>query len=143
MKCEGVGSAVLKPIANNNNACGYGVYLTITRGQYHTVGPATDTRYRPLLNIKSSDPQTVKTAMVKAQLLCSNCGQQFVDATSDQQMYKVWLITYGLLMVFSNVYPRLGGLHTIMGFSGSVGKLMVDSGLSEILKHACSVFSAT
>ena len=35
-----------------------------------------------------------------------------------------------------NVYPRLGGLYTIMSFSGSVGKLMVDSCLSEIPKHA-------
>ena len=38
--------------------------------------------------------------------------------------------------MFSNVDPRLGGLHKITIFSGCVGKLMIDSGQSEILKHA-------
>ena len=128
----------LKSIASNDNACEYGGYLTkVARDQYHTVRPATDTRYRPLLDIKPSDPSTVKTAMVEAQLLSSNCGQQFVVITADQQIYKVILDNiWATPDVFSNVYPRLGGLHTIMSFSGSVGKLMMDSGLSDILKHA-------
>ena len=74
----------MKTIASNNNACEYGVYLTmVTRCQYHTVGPATDTRYISLLDIKPSDPTTVKTTIVKAKLLSSNCGQQFAVATSD------------------------------------------------------------
>ena len=47
-----------------------------------------------------------------------------------------WLITHWLLHVFSNGYPRLGGLHTSMSFSGSVGKIIVDCLLSEIPKHA-------
>ena len=38
--------------------------------------------------------------------------------------------------VFKNIYPRLGGLHTIMRFCDSLGKLIIDSGLTEILKHA-------
>ena len=38
--------------------------------------------------------------------------------------------------MFSNAYPRLGGLDKITIFSGCVGKLMIDSGQSEILKHA-------
>ena len=43
----------MKTISNNINACEYGVYLTlVTRGQYHTVRPANDTIYRPLLDIK-------------------------------------------------------------------------------------------
>jgi hypothetical protein len=87
--------------------------------------------------MKPSDPSTVKTAMVEAQLLSSNCGQQFVVITADQQIYKVIIDNiWATPEVFSNIYPRLGGLHTIMSFSGSVGKLMMDSGLSEILKHA-------
>ena len=52
---------------------------------------ATDTRYRPLQDIKSSDPSTVKIAMVEAQLLSSDCGQQFVVVTADQQINKVIL----------------------------------------------------
>ena len=38
--------------------------------------------------------------------------------------------------VFKNIYPRLGGLHTIMSFCDSLSRLMIDSGLTEILKHA-------
>ena len=34
------------------------------------------------------------------------------------------------------MYPRLGGLHTIMCFCDSSGKLTIDSCLTEILKHA-------
>ena len=47
-------------------------------------------------------------------------------------MYNTWTN----LDVFSNMYPRLGGLQTIVIFNGSVGKLTIDSGMSEILKHA-------
>ena len=38
--------------------------------------------------------------------------------------------------MFRNIYPRLGGLHTVVNFSSSVDKLIVDSGLRDILKHA-------
>ena len=82
---------------------------------------ATDTRYRPLQDLKSSDPSTVKTAMVEAQLLSSDCGQQFVVVTADQQIYKVILDnTRASQEMFRNIYPQFGGLHTIMSFSGSV-----------------------
>ena len=113
---------------------GYGGNLTkVARDQCHTVRPATDTRYRPLLDIKPSDPSTVD----EAQLLISNCGQQVVVITADQQIYKVILdniwATQGL---FRNSYPRLGGLHIIMNFSSSVDEPMVDTSLSDNLKHA-------
>ena len=57
---------------------------------------------------------------------------------ADQQIHKVMAdnIWATLLQVFSNAYRRLGGLHTRMSFSGSVGKIMVDCLLSEIPKHA-------
>jgi hypothetical protein len=95
----------LKSITSNNNACEYGGYLTkVARDQNHTVRPATDTRYRPLLNMKPSDPSTVKTAMVEAQLLSSNCGQQFVVITADQQIYKVIIDNiWATPEVFSNI----------------------------------------
>ena len=70
--------------------------------------------------------------MVEAQLLSSTCRQQFIVSTADQQIYKVMVDN---MILFSNVYPRLGGLHTIMSFSGSVGKLVMDSCLSKIPKH--------
>ena len=120
------------------NACEYGGNITkVAREQNHTVRPATETRYRPLIDLKPSDPSTIKTAMNEAQLLTMNCGQQFVVITADQQLYKVILDNiWATPDIFSNFYPRLGGLHTIMSFCGSIGKLMLDSGLVNLLKHA-------
>ena len=37
---------------------------------------------------------------------------------------------------FDKVIPRLGGMHFLMSFVGSVGNLMVNTGLDEILKSA-------
>ena len=63
----------MKTIASNNYACQYGVHLTmVTRCQHRTVRPAIVTRCIPLLDIKSSDPPIVKTAIV----LMSNCGSR-------------------------------------------------------------------
>ena len=75
--------------------------------------------------------------MIESQRLTSDCGQPFVIIAADQQIYKdivdnIWATPD----VFNNIYPRLGGLHTIMSYCGSLGKLMMDSGLTEILKHA-------
>ena len=65
--------------------------------------------------------------MVDAQLLSSNCGQQFVVVTADQQIYKVILDNiWATQEVLRNIYPRLGGLHTIMSFIGSVDNLILD-----------------
>ena len=59
--------------------------------------------------------------MVEAHLLSSDCGQQFVVVTADQQIYNVILDNIRATQeVFRNIYPRLGELHTIMSFSGSV-----------------------
>ena len=59
--------------------CENGGYLTkIAREQNHTVRQATQAQYRPLLDLKPSDPSRVKTAMIESQRLTSNCGQQFV-----------------------------------------------------------------
>ncbi len=125
-------------IVNSVNPTEYGGHITkVSREQNHTVKPATDTRYRPLIDLAPSDPSTVKTVMLQAQALTAASGQQFVVITADQQLYKVVLDNiWATPELFSNFYPRLGGLHTIMNFCGAVGKLMMDSGLGVILKHA-------
>ena len=47
------------------------------------------------------------------------------------------VLTYGLLEVFNNVHPRLGGLHTIMNPSGSVGNLWWcrPNAIPDLIKH--------
>ena len=37
---------------------------------------------------------------------------------------------------FSKFIPRLRGMHLQMSFVGCIGKLMTNSGLEEIMKHA-------
>ena len=39
-------------------------------------------------------------------------------------------------MMFLNVILRLGGMHMLMSFMGSIGSLMADSGLTEIMQAA-------
>ena len=85
-----------------------------------------------------------------SQAFRSTNSQMSNDRRSSAAKFKLWatvcscrftrscLITPGLLQVFSKVYPRVGRLYTIMSFSGSVGKLMMDSCLSEIPKHVFS-----
>lgn len=127
-----------KGVSSSDNACEYGGYLTRTaRNQSHTVQPATEVRYRPLIDLKPSDPSTVKTAMVEAQRLTSKSGQEFTVLTADQQIYKVIVDNiWASPAEFNNIYPRLGGMHTLMSFCGGIGKLMIDSGLADILKCA-------
>ena len=126
----------LKSVTSKDNIAEYGGNITkVAREKNHTVRPATVTRYRPLIDLKPSDPSTVKTAMIEAQALTSDCGQKFVIITADQQLYKIIVDNmWSSPELFGNIYPRLGGFHTIMSFCGSVGKLMMDSGLSEILR---------
>lgn len=128
----------LKSVTASENVAEYGGHITrVAREQDHVIRPATTTRYRPLIDLNPSDPSTIKTALLEAQSLTTDCGQQFVVITADQQLYKVILDNiWATPEIFSNIFPRLGGLHTIMSFCGSVGKLMMDSGLSEILRYA-------
>ena len=60
----------LSSILSNNNACEYGGYLTkVARDQCHTVRPANDTRYRPLLDLKPTDSSIVKIVVITADKL--------------------------------------------------------------------------
>ena len=54
--------------------------------------------------------------------------------TWDLQLYKVTLdVKWAYPDRFSNVIPRLGGMHSLMSFVGCIGTLMENSGLSDIL----------
>ena len=130
---------LLNSVLKNDNVCEYGGYLTkISRKQNHTVRPATQAKYHPLLDLKPSDPSSVKTVMIESQRLISDCGQPFVIITADQQSTRLYIVDniWATPDVCRNIYPCLGGLHTTMSFCDSLCKLMIDSGLTEILKHA-------
>ena len=82
----------------------------------------------------TSNPDTIMTAMSKAQEITGQSGQTFVIFTCDLQLYKVALeVKWAYPRRFENVILRLGGMHTLMSFIGAVGTLMADSGLAVIL----------
>ena len=63
-----------------------------------------------------------------------NIGQQFVVFTCDLQLYRVALeVQWTYPERFSNVILRLGGMNSLMSFIGSLGTLMADTGLSDIM----------
>ena len=74
------------------------------------------------------------TAMVEAQKVTHNADQKFVLFTCDLQLYKVALhVKWAYPEKFSDVIPRLGGMHFLMSFIGCIGTLMENTGLEEVL----------
>ena len=62
------------------------VYVLVRSGDARQV---TNTRYRLLIHLTSSDPSTIKTVTLEAQVLTASCGQPFVVEAADQQLYRV------------------------------------------------------
>ena len=54
--------------------------------------------------------------------------------TADLQLYRVAVnILWAYPEQFDNVVLRLGGMHTLISFIGSIGSLVAESGLYELL----------
>ena len=84
-----------------------------------------------------SDPDTMMTALGRAQCLTNELGQNFVVFTCDLQLYRVALhVIWAYPDRFQNIVLRLGGMHALMSFVGSVGALMAETGLGDILNAA-------
>jgi len=128
----------LKDVVSQISTPEYGGYNTaIVRCQSKELKPATKVMYTPLIDMIPSDPDTMMTAMVKAQQISHELGQSFTVFTADQQLYRVMInVLWVHPKMFPNFYPRLGGMHTLMSFVGCVGALMSNSGLEDILKAA-------
>ena len=58
--------------------------------------------------------------MCNLEKISKDAGQSFSMLTCDQQLFRVML-------------DVIGGMHWIMGFVGSVGKLMENSGLAQLM----------
>ena len=81
----------------------------------------------------------IMTALVEANRLTSEAGQQFTIFTCDQQLYRVSLhVIWAYPEPFLNVVLRLGGMHMLMSFVGAVGSLMGESGLAEVMNAGLS-----
>ena len=62
------------------------VYVLVRSGDARQV---TNTMYRPLIHLISSEPSAFKTVILEAHALTASCGQPFVVETADQQLYRV------------------------------------------------------
>ena len=76
--------------------------------------------------------------MMEGKRLSNASGQSSTVITADQAIYT--LIVDNLWMdceeQFQSVHARLGGMHMLMNIVGTVGKLMQETGLYEILGSA-------
>ena len=86
------------------------------------------------------DHSTMMTALIEANRLTSEAGQEFTIFTCDQQLYRVSLqVIWAYAEQFSNVVHRLGGMHNMfMSFVGAVGSLMEECGLVEVMNAGFS-----
>ena len=113
---------------------GYNTALCRKLGQ--TEEPKTKTAYLPLIDLVPSHPDTIMTSMVEAQKITHNADQKYVLLTCDLQLYKVALnVKWAYPERFSDVIPRLGGMHFLMSFIGCIGTLMENSGVEEVLSE--------
>jgi len=134
-RAEEVDFAFMQDVVHQPNCPEYNGYNTsLARNQGRSPQPKTKTVYLPLIDLVPSHPDTIMTAMTEAQQLTHRIGQKFVLFTCDLQLYKVALdVKWAYPDKFSDVIPRLGGMHSLMSFVGCIGTLMENSGLAEIL----------
>ena len=122
-------------MSNNDNCPEFNGCITqICRDQGNSPNFKTKALYMPLIDMTPSDPDTIMTALHQAQQITSDRGQDYVVFTADLQLYRVAVnILWAYPEQFDNVVLRLGGMHTLMSFIGSIGSLMAESGLYELI----------
>ena len=126
----------LRDVVTVENCPEYNGYNTREcRRQGQKMQPKAKAVYLPLIDMTPSDSDTMMTAMRQSQIQAQQCGQEYAVFTCDLQLYRVSVnIIWAYPEQFGNVILRLGGMHTLMSFVGSIGTLMANSGLSEILE---------
>ena len=114
---------------------GYNARLNRVHGQASM--PKTKASYLPLIDMTPSDPNTMMTALAEAQRQTAQSGQDFTVFTCDQQLYRVAMkVIWAYPEKIVKVVLRLGGMHTLMSFVGSVGTLMAETGLTDVMEAA-------
>lgn len=89
------------------------------------------------IDMAPADPSTMMTAMVKAQKISTELGQEYVVFTADQQLYRVALhVQWENPVLLGNIYLILGGMHMLVSYCGCVGTLMTDTGIVDVLNAA-------
>ena len=91
--------------------------------------------FTPLLDRTPSDPSIVLTAIIKAEKITNQAGQNITIFTADQKLYRVGLeVMWTEPNRFQNFIPRIGGMYWIISFVESIEVLMKNSGLLPCLR---------
>ena len=116
-------------ILGDHNTPEYGGFnIRLSREQGQSVQAATKAVYTPLIDMTPSDPDTMMTDMMEATRLSNDTGQSFTISTADQQLCRVIVdITWVYPDLFTQLIPRLGGMHLLMSFVGSIGTRMANA----------------
>ena len=87
--------------------------------------------YLLLIDKPPAHSTTMMTAKLKAKLESDRAGQEYVIFRAD--LYPVALhVIEDNAEKFGNVHLRLGGMHLLMSYRGSIGTLMAETGVVEI-----------
>ena len=74
------------------------------------------------------------TAMCNLEKISKDAGQSFSMLTSNQQLFRVMLyVIWENPPRWVGSVQRIGGMHWIMSFVGSAGKLVENSGLAQLM----------
>ena len=99
-------------------------------------GVRTTVMYSPMIDRKPADHSTMRSAVKQSMYLTKQTGQTFTIFTADQQLYKLLIdIMWVYPELTTDFYSRLGGMHWLTSFVGSIGTLMMNTGLEDILKR--------
>ena len=114
-----------------------GFNTRMSREENHSLKAETSVAYSPLIDMVPSDHSTIMTAMIESRGITKHTGQSMTVSTADQQLYRVAVNVVWVYPELSDDFVlRSGSMHTLMSFVGSVGALMGNSGLKEVLKAA-------
>ena len=110
-----------------------GFNTRMSREENHSLKPGTSVAYSPLIDMVLSDPSTIMTAMIKARRITKHTGQSMTVFTADQQLYRVEVNVVWVYTELSDDFVLRFG---VISCVGSVGALMGNSALEEVLKAA-------
>lgn len=90
--------------------------------------PLTTVQYMPFIRALPSDLSSIYTALLQLTQLAQELGQRHIIVTADLAIYSkaqqmMWSKHEAL---DGNITMRIGGMHVIMAFLASIGKVYAD-----------------
>lgn len=97
--------------------------------------PVATIRYLPFIHAPPTDLSTIYTTLLKLVAVAEKLGQPHILVTADLAIYlKAQQILWNKPeSLAGKVTMRLGGMHLLMSFIASIGKLFGDGGLLQLL----------